>query len=288
MNLAVITPYYNPCGYQRLLANYHEYVDQFVGWGLRSSLFTIELVLDDDPGVIADLTYYGNRPTHCLWQKESMINSTMLQLPSQYDAVAWIDADILFPDDRWFDLTKQALEKHKLVQMFDYADLLGPDRKPVLHRRSTVACKQTGTNSQGAWGMAWAARRESVKSLPWFFVAGGGDVHAAKAMMGQRVKDFGYAYNLTREYHTWADQQGVKSLKDISYLPIRIQHLYHGTRENRRYMYRDTLLQRHRFDPNKDVVRDAKNAFATNSWADPDSTIAREIRAWFSKRQEDA
>jgi hypothetical protein len=288
MKLAVITPFYNPCGYSRIRSNYFEYVAQFEQWGLRQDLFTIELILDGDQPVGADLQYRGKRPNHCMWQKENMITSTVKQLPSCYDTVAWVDADILFQNSDWVSQLEAAIAKHKLVQLFEYADLLGLDRKPVLHRKSVTACKQSGTHAQGAWGMAWAMRRDCFESLPWMFVAGGGDVHAAKGWFGLRLPSFGNATNLSREYVTWTKQQKVKSIRDVSYLPQRVQHLYHGDRANRRYMFRDTLLQRHRFDPNKDVIRDAQNAFATCSWSDTELPLSKEVRLWFTERKEDA
>lgn len=284
MKLAVITPFYNPCGYSRILANHFEYVEQMS----YVDLFTIELVLDKDTPIGASLVYCGKRPEHCMWQKENMITSTVNQLPPHYDTVAWIDGDILFDGTDWLSQLESKLKTHKLVQLFEYADLLGPDRKPILHRKSVVACKLGGTHANGAWGMAWAMRRECFESLPWMFVAGGGDVHAAKVFMGLRLPEFGNSGNLDREYRAWAGRQQVKTLKEVSYIPQKIKHLFHGERANRRYMYRDTLLKRHRFDPNKDVIRNAQNAFATCSWSDTQSPLSKDVRAWFTQRKEDS
>lgn len=288
MKLAIITPFYNPCGYSRIRNNHFEFAQQFEAWGMRENLFTIELILDEDEGVGADMVYHGERPKHCLWQKETMINAAVSQLHTDYDAVAWIDGDIIFEDASWVKKLEAKLQTHRIVQLFEYADLLGPDRNPILHRKGVVACKHQGTNAQGAWGMAWAARRDAFVSLPWMFIAGGGDVYAAKAFMGMTLPSFGHASNLTREYKAWASQQKVRTMKEVSYVPQRIAHLFHGQRANRRYMYRDTLLQRHRFEPHKDVIRDAQNAFATNSWSHTESALSREVRTWFTQRKEDS
>src|SRR5690606_11967644 len=50
--LAVLTTYFNPCGYRRLLENYHRFAAGMAA--VEAELWTIELAFDDDPFAIDD------------------------------------------------------------------------------------------------------------------------------------------------------------------------------------------------------------------------------------------
>ncbi len=62
-----------------------------------------------------------------LWYKENLINIALDRLPDDCQYVAWIDGDIEFSNENLIYDTISKLETHNVVQMFEYANFLGPD-----------------------------------------------------------------------------------------------------------------------------------------------------------------
>lgn len=282
--LAIVTSHFNPCKYRRNRENYYRFVE---GLGdLSRHLFTAELLLDDDEPLDCTrvrLTQRGTRPSHCMWQKERLLNAAWRCLPPEYDMVAWVDADVTFPDASWYEQTQELLCSYRCVQLFETAEFMDASNGIMFTRHGVASIHKRRAHENGAWGIAWAARRDDV-SLCDVFIAGGGDVYMGKIFMGCKLRDrFGHATVLAQAYHACAVAQKCRCIDDVSYLPVKITHMFHGRRVDRRYAYRDTLLARHRFNPQLELVKDG----ASYRWADPGSPLAREIRAWFERRRED-
>jgi hypothetical protein len=60
--------------------------------------------------------------------------------------------------------------------------------------------------------------------------------------------------------------------------------MWHGNIANRNYIGRFDILERHGFDPAKDIEI-ASNG--TWRWANPQSELARDVEAYFFSRRED-
>src|SRR6186713_1235897 len=102
MKLGFVACFFNPCRFTRPIENYQRFVE---GLGkYKHRLTTVELVLDDDPKQLNGtevIHVHGRRPDHFIWQKECLLNFAMLQLPKQFDAIAWLDGDVIFTDPKW-------------------------------------------------------------------------------------------------------------------------------------------------------------------------------------------
>lgn len=66
------------------------------------------------------------------WAKENLINAAarcaMEELGAgSHDGIAWVDADVVFRSPSWISDTLAALNKSDFVQLFERAELLGPD-----------------------------------------------------------------------------------------------------------------------------------------------------------------
>lgn len=281
MNIAVISCHFNPCGYRQPRENFLRYVSSLHP-SARARLRTIELVLDDEDPIGCDVVLRGRRPDHVLWQKEALLNAIW---PDDADAVAWVDGDILFPPRRdWVAELEQELEKHKIVQLFDYADLLQPNETIV--RRGIVASRKTGVKANGAWGLAWAARRDAMPAglLSWI-ITGGQDSIMAQVWFGNNHRKFHQAHGMNRAMSEWAAQQTCKRIQDVGYLRgMRITHLFHGRRENRKYTYRDYILIGNKFNPEKEIEQEPEGHLR---WRDPASKCAKQVLEWFVGRRED-
>lgn len=74
----------------------------------------------------------------------------------------------------------------------------------------------------------------------------------------------------------------------IGCLDGEVVHLYHGTRENRRYQSRYRYLADHGFDPATDIERDESGLLR---WTDralrEKPTMVRQVAGYFLERRED-
>jgi hypothetical protein len=119
--LWAIACHFNPCGYRSRLANHRRFRER-----LGLPLLTVELshdgrfeLADDD----ADLVL-RRHARDVLWQKERLLNLAVAALPDDCDAVAWLDADVLFARDDWAAEAAGRLRHEALLQLFsEYVDL---------------------------------------------------------------------------------------------------------------------------------------------------------------------
>jgi hypothetical protein len=248
VNLAVITCYFNPADYERLRENYVRFCEQEAGW----DFFAMEAI------------WPGQRPTGCgaaidagplnvLWQKERILNLIVESLPSRYDAVAWIDADVEFSNLLWRLDAVDALETHRAVQLFDTAVWLDCEGHSILELpASAVKCDPAGKNSHP--GFAWAARRD-VFPLYDQHPFGIGDALNLAAWTGQFgspvVRSLPAEWR--REYLLWALPVWNRVRGNVGHIPGECRHWWHGSREDRRYWSRMPALYDTGFLPSRDL-----------------------------------
>src|SRR5690606_6590701 len=60
----------------------------------------------------------GTRERHTLWQKERLLNMAIEHVPQEYDAIAWLDADLLWMNRDWLAVTLERLSRYNVVQLF--------------------------------------------------------------------------------------------------------------------------------------------------------------------------
>jgi hypothetical protein len=292
MKLAIVTSYFNPCGYHRLYQNIRRFIDGLGGATERlhvSALSIVNPLPETLPGTAFDElldngmhAYYfsGKRPEHMLWQKERMLNYAIANLPAEYDAVAWVDADVLFQDSGWVEQAEVMLADFPVIQLFKLCNHLEPSGRVEQTRPAVVHSHQKGA----AWGMAWAARREVLADglLDWL-ITGAGDAFMADAWLRYHRPNARMSSAMASLYRPWAEKQGRITGGRVHHLPGTIDHLWHGAMENRRYEHRNRLLTRCQFDPLSDIVADGP----LYRWANPSGGLATEVIEWFEQRLED-
>lgn len=294
-NLAVVSCYYNPCHYQRPKENYFRYKE-----GIEKDnvpLYTIELAFDDDEFEI-DSTFKirGTREKHLLWQKERLLNYAIKQIPLEYDAIAWIDMDVLFDNEHWVDQTKHALQFNHVIQPWETMLFLDLEENSTYERKSCgwyYANKKDEYKNLGIAhpGFAWAARAEWIRKygLYDYMVTGGGD-----SMMLPGFTDC-YLYiieslNSNWIHHTrqWSKAVYKEVQGKFSFIPGTIRHLFHGDRRKRMYVKRWKLLKDAGFNPATDIYID-DNCLLT--WTDfaiqEKSDMVKWIKLYFNLRDED-
>lgn len=279
--LALLTTHFNPCGYARPRENFVRFVE---GLGdLRKHLH------------VAELTYAGHRPlpipggynhwrlqrgldpAYLLWQKEALLNLLLRDLSPQYDAVAWIDADILFRDAEWYAQAERQLERDHAVQLFSRCRHYGPDGATVIDVRQNILLGR-------GHGYAWAARREFLVTtgglLDWH-VTGGADTFMGEAWL-DRATDRRCSRAMWQTYVEW--MAPLPASRSIGFLPGEIFHLWHGDASRRRPPGWSRFLLAHNFDPRRDVDRDPGGLLR---WTGANPALEAAVSEYFTRRRED-
>ena len=119
-----ITCVFNPEGYRSRIRNYRVFRGR-----LDLPLLTVELAWDA-PFALGDgdaeilIQRLGGAK---LWQKERLLNMAIQNLPVECAQVVWVDADIVFLEPRWAEMTQDLLEQVPVVQPFSLVRYLTPD-----------------------------------------------------------------------------------------------------------------------------------------------------------------
>jgi len=313
----VVTPYFNPAGYNRRLDNFRAFRRH-----LRAPLLVVELaregrhqLKEDDADIVIKLTGEDR-----MWQKERMINIGVAELPRHVEFVAWADCDIIFENENWADEAARRLARNGgLLQPFETVaympNSIDPasvtprqceETRPLGTATSSAAAARTSLfdenearsmASQGAYeisgncyGMAWAARRSEFERCGLFdgAVIGGGDsvkTFAALRKFDHFIKTRPCSPGLVTYAENWirrAEAAGL--LQYLDNLPHHVFHLWHGEVADRNYRGRRRVLVDHDFDPTVDIEL-AENG--TWRWTHPQGELAREVGDYFFARKED-
>ena len=251
--LWAITSYFNPVGYKSRLANYRTF-RKF----LAAPLLAVELsftgsfeLQPGDADILVQLT--GG---DVLWQKERLLNVGLRHLPPDCDAVAWLDCDVVFSNDRWSRQARDALSRFSLVQLFSERCNLARDARldstgwsPVESRRRAIGqaiaagqLKPDDLRVAGASvvfgaptpGLAWAARRTLLDKHGLYDrrIVGAGDRAMICAAVGRPdycVTAQAMTGRAAEHYLAWAEPFSADVGGRISYVEGLVFHLWHGS-----------------------------------------------------------
>lgn len=280
MNLAIVVPRFNFCDYIRPKQNFLRFIESLQLSVDMTDTFVVEALF---PGQFADGLSAAIRVTDDsrLWLKESLINACLPNLPSKYDAVCWVDSDLLFDNSNWREQTCLALEEYPVVQAFEKIAYLGPDDEYQSGGYGTAAAgSRLGFRAPGG---AIACRRELIEhGIYDRHVLGGGDEIFMEACFGRATR---FCYRLNKAFSDHVNEWALKfGVHDVGYIPGTVRHLWHGDRAGRKYGFRHQLLASHDFDPETDV-RLAPNGLL--EWASSKPSLHSDVRDYFRDRAED-
>ncbi len=183
--LWVVTPYYNPVGYQTRRRNYEIFMKLMRESGIP--VLTIECAFGDQSFDLPEsVDVVKVRGSSLLWQKERLLNLAISWLPRSCDSVAWLDCDLIFTDPNWAKKTVAALQSSPIVQVFDTCHQLPEHFMDVQEgcrlcaSFAHIVCNNRTVLRSGRYedhghpGYAWAARREILErhGLYEFAIAG--------------------------------------------------------------------------------------------------------------------
>jgi hypothetical protein len=304
-DFVIVTAIFNPRGFKRR----YELYRQFENYVINSSalLMTVEVALGDRPWEVTECNNPWNvqlRTDWELWHKESALNvgiNRALQNNPDIKYIAWIDADVSFSRSDWPAATCEALQHHRIIQMFgDFCDLDANEHVQWTGKGLIRLYQDQGFHFQkkkqrvsGHPGLAWAARRDTLDKLGGllnFAVSGSADTHMANALLGYRNagdsvstlegRPKGFLHILNK----WADLADEYVKGDVGYLPGTILHYWHGSAKRRGHRERWAAEKFHKFDPYNDLVRDLSGLYRL---APGREKLGDDIRRSLSQRNED-
>ena len=306
-SLWAVTTFYNPARYRTKKANYDRFRAGLAAAGVP--LLTVELAFGDEPFELrpdAADRVVQLRGGDVLWQKERLLNLGLEHLPDDCDAVAWLDADVLFARADWARETRRQLRDHVVVQPFSHcvrlprgAERCEPATLPFgggegqlfygiawgVHAKGLDGLAHY--TRHGHTGFAWAARRTLLETHGLYEanLLGNADTDIAHAMFGNsdywglaKLGDRGRAH-----VRRWAKPFAADVDGSVAFVDGVVTHLWHGSTEHRLYDRRLDVL--HGFDPDRDLVRDESGLLAFS--ADAPAELRAWARDYFASRRED-
>ncbi|MDZ7839359.1 MAG: hypothetical protein U5R46_00850 [Gammaproteobacteria bacterium] len=309
-----VSCYFNPSGYHQPLENLQAFSDGVRGQGLHLAI--VELAIGAGPFVV-DASLCDRliqlRTDEVLWHKEALLNIGIEQLPDDCSGVCWLDADILFDNKAWVAETVAALDNFPVVQPFSHCTWLPPGVRsvpesltvyPAMHDEFNrihsfgFGWRNFGKHAleerilYGHVGFAWAARRELVQAIRLYdgdIYAGSGDNFMAHAFVGHdamlRVDGELYSAAMIRHFRQWSSSAYQRVQGEVGYVDGNVNHLWHGTSANRRYLERLMLLRDSGFDPARHLIRCDNGLYELVNA--PDS-LSIAVREYFDSRLEDS
>ncbi|MDA9764726.1 hypothetical protein N9C83_05110 [Opitutales bacterium] len=304
-----ITCYFNPAGFHNRLANYRTFHKH-----LSVPLITVELSFGSnfelEAGDATKLIQVSSKDI--LWQKERLLNVAMASLPDDCEAVAYLDADVVFEKEDWAERSLGILKTVPLIQPFaDFCEL--PPQvefdafqrgETTFTRRSLAAKVKDGhvasdllqnagarfkVKTPSAGGFAWVGRRELLDRHGFYdaCIIGSGNhaiVAASYGVPDLTVKSLGMKESRTRHFLDWAEPYAKDVASEVGYISGGLFHLWHGDLENRKYRERHADFCEFDFNPYEDVRIDESGCWA---WSSDTPEMHAYLRQYFIARKED-
>lgn len=201
-----------------------------------------------------------------LWHKENMVNIGVQRLlPVNWQAMAWIDADIEFENPAWaLDTLKVLNGSCDVVQLFSHACDMDINKITIGAYNSFGYCCVNNTLHKTDTminfphtGYAWAITRKAFDKMGGLYelgILGSGDHVMAKSFLGDAQTIIHPSSHVDYFDSIKKFEEKVKNFK-IGYVPGVIRHYWHGSKVNRKYMDRGKILIRWNYSPYKHVEK---------------------------------
>lgn len=308
--LHVVAVISNPIRFQSRYRLYRQFEKHMKDSGVN--LVTVEVQQGDRPFEVTEAcnpNHLQMRTFDELWIKENMINLGIARLPSNWEYVAWVDADVMFTRPDWAAETVHQLQHYMVVQMFESCVDLGPSEEPLQIHKSFMSeyikngCRHpVGPGHYGSYspvknfwhpGFAWAARREAIDAIGGvidFAILGSGDHHMATALIGcvQRSVPHWIGEKYQNELLIWQERCEQYIKRDVGFVSGTIMHKWHGKKKDRKYVARWQILKDHNYDPDDDLKRDWQGLLQLEVLTPRQRKLRDDIRAYFRNRSEDS
>jgi hypothetical protein len=293
--LHVIVVISNPCLYATRYKLFNEFIRRLDDEE-HVQLYVVEMIY---PGQKYIITQKNNKQHLQLftevpiWHKENMINMGVKLFPSNWKAMAWIDADIEFENNNWALDTLKILNGSKdIVQLFSHCVDMDKDES-TMNMFSSFGfnfCKNKKYTTKGFdyWhpGYAWAITRKSYEKIGGLYdkgILGSGDNIIALSVINKVHTFLNYNYHADYKQSMLEYQVKAKTLR-LGYVPGIIRHYYHGSKKNRKYTERWQILMKYQYSPNLHLTYDNGILIPTPNFP---QEFKEDIMTYFKERKED-
>ena len=300
--LHVVTAISNPKRYKSRIRLALEFLDHMRVSGVPVTL--VECAYGDRPfdlDQVPGINHVGVRSKTMVWNKENLLNIGISRLPAGWKYLATLDADIYFRRPDWASETVHALQHYDVVQPWSDCYDLGPNDEHITTHRSLLRlwyerkpivqgpkCGPGGYQF-GHPGYAWAWTRNAIEwtgGLVETAALGAADHHMGLALLNKAEESIhgGCTEAYKKPILQWQKHAVQHIAGNVSYMPGTIEHRWHGTKDNRRYVDRWDILVKHKFDPSTDLKR---NSYGVFELAGNKPEMRHDMDVYFAQRAED-
>lgn len=265
-------------------------------------LYVVEIAFGDRHHEVTsgdNVQHLQLRTSNEIWHKENMVNLGVRHLlPKDWKYLAWVDADVEFNKANWALESIHALQHNDVIQPWSECVDLGPHGNTMSLFRSFCGLASKGIRQQarsnepypyGHSGFAWACTRkfwENVGGLMDFPILGSADHHMAWAMIGKVDESIHGKMSpaFRAKCHEWQDHAVKVTQGHVGYVAGTLSHHFHGKKKDRKYRERWQILVDAKFDPNRDLHRDAQGLlYIVNK-----PQLVQDVRDYMAQRNEDS
>ncbi len=279
---AVVLAFFNPAKsfriFQNLLYVLHQLERARIPWFVGELAYGADAAHQTAPAP----NIFHFRSSSYMFSKENILEAVIRQpAVAAFSKYVIMDCDIVFEALDWVDAVSAALDTHDVVQPYQYATHLNISFQPAHVKTSIVS------DSTAHPGYVWAFRRdwwERVGGLCEYALIGGGDVCLAHMVgVSSALVAKPYIADLLRAMQTGGGPPRV------TFLPLAIWHLPHGSVSNRQYSERVTVLQNAMRTLHIDHLHDAvvRNADGMFEWKPAYALTMNALMLGYFKARED-
>lgn len=231
------------------------------------------------------------------FQKEAAINALVRQLPPEFLKIAWIDPDLEFLNENWYQETSVKLNEFRVLQLFSNYVTVDKDGKTSYQLPGMVfaggpTAKIEYKTHCGAPGGALAASREmwnrGCGGLYPYSIMGGGDTvfmyTIYEALSSPDILKLGglFNYETSKNFNDWRRKITSYIGGKISYVSGTIYHEWHGDHSDRGYADRYDIIKDLDFE---NCIKLDENRLL--EIINVDDSVYTNILEYFKKRKED-
>jgi hypothetical protein len=261
-------------------------------------VYTVELAYGSQKYYLTDPKNPRHLQLHAetpLWHKENMVNLGVQKLlPSNWKAMAWIDADVEFENTGWALDTLKILNGYKdIVQVFSHCVDMDSDESTmrIFSSFGFQYDKQQpySKNTLNFWhpGYAWAITKNAYLRIGGLYehaILGSADNIMSLSAIKNGLKGINQESTQGYKSSILSFETKMKSLR-LGYVPGVIRHHYHGKKKNRKYDERWRILLDNEYDPAEHITTN-ENGIVIPTAKCPEKIITG-IQEYFFARNED-
>lgn len=306
-DLHVVAVYANPVQWKNRLARHLEFENFMLKAGV--SLTTVECAYGESPFVLPPtpgIQRVQVRSATVVWNKENLLNIGISRLPNDWKYVMWCDADVAFRRADWVTDVLNDLQHYFVIQPWTTAYDLGPKDEhlaahssflsqwwkgqPVVAENSKWWSFSGGPYTYPHTGYAWAATRQAMNWLGGLLevgAIGAGDHHMALGLVGKA--QYSLPGGISAAYADAVIEWQERAVQHINFnlgaTAGTIEHYWHGSKTDRKYLDRWQILIKWKFDPVTDLKR---NTYGVLELAGNKPGLQHDLQVYFRQRNEDA